>query len=529
MIASRTVPAEEFQGYTVFDLTEIDTPRYCFFLEGQSEVLGPAKYLEYAVALPDLASGPAHSRPRDYGSDRGDSTNDMEYLHSFQLISFDALRATWPQDFDTAEAVALAAKSRDDEAANSELSLAALSIRSLIQDLLTSDEPATSEVLDPVIETLLKPQNISYANTELSHVATLNHNGILLLKALLSAQNSAYVNLVPWLARGALPADALDLLADGLQHSEILNISGSSDLTTDHLQTLVLKLPSLKHVIALGCPAVGRLTMRLPISSYLESKELERAAYHGRLFDGGLNYPDCARWVDPASDAPAGLTLLIFSRVLRSYAKSGEMRRYGLELAHFSAEGVTRGLAWLVRFLYESPFMAVEGQPFAFRAAFQVVGAQQRACLPSIVGRPATSRWEKTRAEPEDMQPAPRHPGWTLALDTRGSAPDSRSRIFERLREQKRDDAPLRPRYAFVRWDWTSNAAGRALVPVEALDLRGWVAQLPLGHGTVGEDVLLEFDEVFARQKVSLMSLADAQTAGVWSSETWDLLRAVGA
>ncbi|EJD35709.1 hypothetical protein AURDEDRAFT_175224 [Auricularia subglabra TFB-10046 SS5] len=270
---------------------------------------------------------------------------------------------------------------------------------------------------------------------------------ITLLKELLIVEKSSVVDLRHWLSNGVLDASQLLDFADALSHAEYLDLSFSSTLTAEIVETLVPRLPKLRHLIALSCRSLGPLTTVLPLTTYLASLPLLDAVDQSRLKERySTTAPECLRWVEE-SDPPAGLSVVIICPSLFPHSNSTATRRYGVELTHFGAEGVVYGFARLVQRLYDPDYQVTEsGVYFGMRGYFHATcsaslnagvptyldftrpGTFAHGCLPSLIrdiepedGR-AYPQMEATTAS-GGLTKVPRYPGWVLVLDTKGTMP----------------------------------------------------------------------------------------------------------
>lgn len=312
---------------------------------------------------------------------------------------------------------------------------------------------------EEIAETVLGlPGNLRVLREELLGAKTLGPDDLRRLKHLIAAEQNAIVDFKPWFSTGALDAAMLLDISDALQHAEALDLSLSSTLTAEIVEALVSRLPNLRHIIAFNCERLLPLTTALPITSYLTSLPVVDAIDQTRWSEGyDESTPECLRWVEE-SDPPAGLTVVLYSPSLSPYStEQTPVRRYGLEISHFGAEGVIRGFSRYLERLYQPHFTpTLSGCYFEMRAYFHSTGSlplrqciitshsaspsYSFGCLPSLI----------RDASPDDGQPypamtsttasgavtgVPRHPGWVLALDTKGTMPYHRSIRLVDIRE----------------------------------------------------------------------------------------------
>ncbi|KZV86037.1 hypothetical protein EXIGLDRAFT_753008 [Exidia glandulosa HHB12029] len=505
-------------GYTVFDLTPNEVPRYCFFYDLPDGIpLGPAQYMSY------------------YDGGFKGIEADVEYLSKFASVPQGVLSVTWPADFpNTPSATDTPAESSSKSQSEGPPSLATLSLKAALRDLLASDGPTAHDVLDPILTSVA--QNLEAVKHELLQGTSLNSNGLAVLKVLLASSADVAVDLSPWLRTGVLTPEQLESLSEALVNATTLNVTNSPTLTIDVLQSVINKMPNLQHVIAFDCPALEMPTVPLALSSYLETKDLTASLAYSSVFSNGTHYTDCVRYVDPASP-PAGLTVLIYTRSLSMIPRPTDKEiQYGVELSAFSATGVAHGFESLLRLLFFdqlSMFLGFSGLEFPMRAAFQKLDNNGAlGTLPPLVGNPPPmlqSEWGPFAiplpgSQSTRTSPAPRYPGWTLVLDTRAGVPiipgwrETRP-LLDVIREKKGNEMLYRPFYGFVRWDYDED--GATLVPRQVCDLREWAAQLPRGRGRLEEEAALELEKTLAEQKATLISLADAANSGNWPDELW--------
>ncbi|KZV91198.1 hypothetical protein EXIGLDRAFT_750272 [Exidia glandulosa HHB12029] len=513
------------EGYTAFDLTPNCTLRYCFFFYDMKP-LSPAEYMRCYY--------------ENYEGLDGVEAN-IRYLSKFASISQEVLFATWPGGFNSPNAPTGSPTTDPVPEPSSEFqsgdlpSLATLSLKAALSDLLDSDD-TTADVLDPILA--IVKRNADFVKDELLQRTRLNGNGLAVLKAFLAS--SSDVDLSPWLRVGLLTLDQLASLSDALVNATTLDVSHSPTLAVELLQSLIKKMPKLQHVLALDCPALEKPSAPLTLSSYLETKALKASIEFIMVDQGSHYYEDCVRYIDPASP-PAGLTVLIYTRPFSHYPRPTDKEiQHGVELSTFTATGVAHGFALLLRLLFfDDPTVTTRlwfsGFEFPLRAAFQRLDNNGAlGALPPLVGKPrlmpkwgslavASAESPRTRTSP-----APRYPGWTLVLDTKGGVPiipgwkEIRPSLLDVIREKKGDGMLYRPLYGFVRWDYDED--GTTLVPRQVCDLREWAAQLPRGRGRLDEESALEWDRVLAEQKATLISLDDAANSGKWPDELWEPL-----
>ncbi|EJD35717.1 hypothetical protein AURDEDRAFT_188646 [Auricularia subglabra TFB-10046 SS5] len=292
-----------------------------------------------------------------------------------------------------------------------------------------------------------KPDHLRVLREELLAAKTLNPNDILRLKQLITEEKDKFVDLKPW--TGTLDAATLLDFSDALRAVECLDLSFSSTLTAEILEALVPRLPNIRHIIAFGCKSLGPLTTALPLTSYLASLPVLDAIDQSRVKERyAVSMPECLRWVEE-SDPPAGLTIVMHSPSLTVWSYSPTPKRYGLELSHFGAEGVVRGLSRYLERLYQEDYSASEsGCYFEFRAYFHSTGSNPvRECTPASVNSSASYSFGCLPSLIRDVSPddghaypamerttasgavtsVPRHPGWVLTLDTKGTMPYHRN------------------------------------------------------------------------------------------------------
>ncbi|EJD46211.1 hypothetical protein AURDEDRAFT_164871 [Auricularia subglabra TFB-10046 SS5] len=487
-------------GYTCFDLTESGKPRYCFW-------------------WPD--GGPLNAR--QYLGDEDDERIDRavpDLLGRCSLLDVSTLAEAWPADFGP---LLQHSRPSDVEAegpahhASPPPLLSALSAASTIQQILSSRDDDESETLVTALASLVVQKSyLEVLRRELLAADKPTINGVRLLKMLLTAEKSSVLDLRPWISRGFIDATSLHDLSEALQHADSIDLSSSPTLTAEILQAHVVQWPNIKSIVALGCPLLGPLAKALPITSYLASEPLRAAVEQTRLRRPDLlSAPECIRWAEE-SDAPAGLSVFLYCPPLISDAASMPPKRFGVELAHFGVEGVIRGFTRFLERLYKPiGWFDYSGFYFEMRAYFHPTGAvavsdciagssdgtasYSFGCLPSlIIDIPYDDIQEDSDSESPAvyMPPSPRHPGWVLVLDTKGTMPyHKRSGLYT--------SSP--PEYAFERWDTLSDGdKTEVLRPVESISVRDWVGRLPGGHGAVSDTVLVESEAVLARLNVGL-------------------------
>ncbi|EJD35704.1 hypothetical protein AURDEDRAFT_130470 [Auricularia subglabra TFB-10046 SS5] len=500
-------------GYTCFDVTEPGKPRHCFWWRRT----GPLDTFRYLRSERDK---------------RNIDPATIELLKHCSLIDVSTLAEVWPSDFrrhveggQPLEPEAAGPLIDSSPSPGPTTSGSGPTAATAFRYMLSSDRLVPAGA--PLESFVSRANHLDALRTELLATDALNANGVLLLGVLLAAEKASLVDLKPWLSTGALNADMLLEISDALVHAEYLDLSGSTTLTTDLLESLVSRLHNLRHLVAFGCPRLSPFMTAQPLTSYLSSLYLLDAVDQTRFQDRGSVSPSqSVRWVSD-NDPPAGLSVLLFTppltlameiRVLSE--EEQEPVRYGVELAEFGAEGVVHGLSRFLQRLYESRRMT-DGKGFYFemRAYFHSTGAvtvsdcipgssDQTACysfgsLPSLIsnGPPGDDEgvyYEACRAGANIA--VPRYPGWVLMLDTKG---------MTRLHARYTDS--YAPEYAFERWAALPDQDAKVLRPVERLSVRDWVARLPIGHGRVPEPVLADCEAVLARLHVELRGPNAAQ------------------
>lgn len=458
------------------------------------------------------------------------TTTPHQLLSTFRgLIDHSILPRIWPEHFPRIDARALVqnalSRRRQIEAKasgedNEELVLEALGALSLqtTGTELTSSTPAGARAV------VTKAQSDEQIKRGLARYEKLDEYGFSALRTLLAAQeDKSYIDL-RWLVSGALSAAGFEALSVALQDAVTLNLSGSATLTTDALQALLQKLPRVQHVIALGCPLLKPLTMHIPLSTYLSTHDLGLAVQEVEIRSDYIIESDYLQWVEP-TDPPPALTVLIYTRPPRGRIVG--VRRTGIELPHMSADGVARSFKWLLDFLYcDVASSAWQGFLFPLRAAFHDDG-----CLPPCIYRSPgrDEMYGSQMAQGKDCAepgPAPRYPGWTLVLDSRGSVPAlpvprGQKPLLEMIREASGNDMLFRPVYGFIRWE-KKGPEDEELVPVEVLGLREWAACLADGHGKASEEALTACEHALLEQKATLITLAGVVEVANWGSELWE-------
>ncbi|EJD35713.1 hypothetical protein AURDEDRAFT_188643 [Auricularia subglabra TFB-10046 SS5] len=323
----------------------------------------------------------------------------------------------------------------------------AIAAASAIKDILYSDRELGWPIIKSALENLvIGPGNLEVLRTELMAVKSLNRNGFILLKQLLTAEKAKIVDLKHWLSTGAIDASMLLDLVDALQHAECLDLSFSSTLTAEIVETMVPRLPNLRHLVAFSCKSLGPLTTALPLTTYLASLPLLEAVNQNRLvIPGSSSPPECLRWVEE-SDAPAGLSVVLLSPSLSLLdSEPHAARRYGVELGHFGVAGVVSGLAFFLDHLYDPEYRPADGACyFEMRAyfhatdlvptdqcvveSFDYTWTHTFGCLPSLIKDVSAADGQvypkmEISAASDSLTRVPRYPGWVLVLDTKGTIP----------------------------------------------------------------------------------------------------------